>query len=148
MSPRTFTAKKLLNHNQAPQLQGLIQRAHALASLDQALRARLDKPIADRLTLANIRQDTAIILVDSSVWLTRLRYLAPIILQEIQNLGQKQVTSVEMKVAPRVHTPAPPVPPVHRPSAETLKQLREMAEGLQDNRLRDALNRVIDDSDS
>ncbi|MEW5757035.1 MAG: DUF721 domain-containing protein [Pseudomonadota bacterium] len=147
MSPQIHTSKKILNFNQDPRLQSLVQRANTLALLNQALRARLDKPIADRLTLANIRQNTAVILVESSAWLTRLRYLAPIIVEEIQKLGLKDVTSIDMKVAPQDHTPALPVPAAHRPSPDTLKRLKQMTESLPDERVRDAIQRIIDDSD-
>ncbi len=124
-------------------LQTLFQRAQYLQQLTQALRDSLDAPLAAHVTVANLREKTAVITTDTPAWLTQLRYQAPAILQVLKTLpGLENLHKVHFKIQPASQTPpAPPARHAHlsRASAELLKS---SATGTEDDALAEALYRL------
>lgn len=88
--------------NISDQLKPMLERADHLDSLTRELRNILDESIAIHITVANLRDDTIIIAADSPVWATRIRYLAPVMLQFFQSRpGLSRCQKIQFKVLPR-----------------------------------------------
>ena len=88
-------------HKPGSDLAKLIERAAAMADLTEALKSVLPEPLGAHVLSVNQRADTLVVLVDSSAWATRLRYLEG----EIRSrLAVKQGIGIEklvIRVAPR-----------------------------------------------
>ena len=93
--------------------------------------------------MANVDRNTLILQTESSAWASRLRYLAPAILEKLASrLGWTHVTQTKVLVRP----PLPPdrcpsVQPAHM-SPDSASLLREVAENTEDPALREALLRL------
>lgn len=82
-------------------LQNLVKKAQRIQQLGKILESHLDPSFQGKITLANINDGVATILVNSSAWATRLRYHIPDILDELtKQLGQGRVKTVRIKIAP------------------------------------------------
>lgn len=131
----------LLTSGQAPTLQSLLERARYLAGLTAALRQKLDGPVAAHITVANIRQETAVILVDSSTWLGKIRYLAPYIQECLLAMGLP-IRNVEFKTQPQGQEPGEKPGRAPSMSASSGALLGAAAAATPDERLRAALSRL------
>jgi len=79
----------------------VVTRAKQLRKLTQQLRKLLDKPLSQHIYVANIRDNLLIIGTDSAVWHTRVKYLAPVILEYMQQInGLEKLQRVEFRVQP------------------------------------------------
>lgn len=82
-------------------LQSLLERALYFEALSRILREILDPALAEHITLANLRSDTAIVAADTPAWLTKIRYQAPAILQQLKRQpGLETINKVQFKVLP------------------------------------------------
>jgi len=82
----------------------LCKKANSIKEIDSKLKKTLDPSLQDQFELANIKADTAILLVRSSVWATRLRYNIPAILNALNNqLNLTSVKTVRIKVKKSTH---------------------------------------------
>jgi hypothetical protein len=90
-------------------LQSLLERAAALDGVNHRLQRRLPAPLNAHICLANVRDDTAIVMADSSAWLTRARYLGAEILKFIrQEPGLDRIKKIQFKIQPQTQLPEPP----------------------------------------
>ena len=64
----------------------VIDRAKELKKLTTQLKSMVDAPLSDHIYVANIRGTTLIIGTDSAAWHTRIKYLAPMILDRLQQI--------------------------------------------------------------
>ena len=79
----------------------VLERAKQLRKLTSQLRNMVDAPLNQHIHVANIRDNILIIGTDSAVWHTRIKYLAPAILTQMQQLkGLESLQSVEFRVQP------------------------------------------------
>lgn len=85
-------------------LQSLRQHAHLVQRLQQLLSVSLPEPINQHCYIANLHETTMVIYVDSSLWATQLRYLAPEIIESWQRnkvlLALPVIDQIEVKVRP------------------------------------------------
>ncbi len=89
---------KLLQDKHSP-IADLCKKAHSIQVLDQKLKKCLDPSLQNHFELANITTDSAILLVSSSTWATRLRYNIPVILNALNNqLDFKSIKTIRIKV--------------------------------------------------
>lgn len=89
---------ELLRDNRYP-LADLCKKANSIQEIDQNLKKHLDKSLHDHFQLANIKTDSAVLLVSSSSWATRLRYNIPAILNVFNNQLQLSfVKTIRIKV--------------------------------------------------
>ncbi len=93
---------KILNGPGASSLQPLLSYANYLQNQSKRLRDSLSEPIASHIALANIRHGVATIVVDSSTWLGKVRYLAPTIQQTLIKQGL-MINKVVFKADPTYH---------------------------------------------
>ena len=95
--PRTL-AEHLLRPNSP--ISGLFQQLRHLASANHRLGQALGAPFADRVRLVNVRQDTAIIHVDSASTLTLLRFRQQELLQILHACDDIACQRLEHRVDP------------------------------------------------
>jgi len=129
--------------NQGNALNPLLKRAQYLQQLTQALRDSLDAPLAVHVTVANLREQTAVITTDTPAWLTQLRYQAPTILSLLKTLpGLQKVQKVQFKIQPA--NLSSPTPPSRRAtlSSNSAHFLESVASGTEDPELAEALYRL------
>jgi len=82
-------------------LDAIVARATQLRQLTQMVQQLLDAPMNQHVYVANVRDNTLVIGTDSSVWHTRIKYLAPMILEHIkQKPGLQSLNRVEFRVQP------------------------------------------------
>ncbi len=124
-------------------LHPLLERAQYLQQLTQALRDSLDEHLATHVTVANLREQTIVVVTDTPAWLTQLRYQAPTILRLLKTLpGLQKLQKVQFKIQPVSFSS--PTPPSRRPnlSATSAHLLESAATGTEDPELAEALYRL------
>jgi len=82
-------------------LDTIVARAAQLRQLTHMIQQLLDAPMNQHVYVANVRDNTLVIGTDSSVWHTRIKYLAPMILEHIkQKPGLQRLNAIEFRVQP------------------------------------------------
>ena len=79
----------------------VINRARELRKLTTQLKNMVDAPLCEHIYVANIRGNTLIIGTDSAAWHTRVKYLAPMILEQMRQLpDMDRLQKIEFRVQP------------------------------------------------
>lgn len=82
-------------------LHALIARARRLGALDEAMRRQLGPELGGHCRLANVRDSTAVLHVDSPAWSARIRFLTPQLLAFFhQQRGCEAVQQIKITVRP------------------------------------------------
>lgn len=89
-----------------------IRRALWLDELDRRLRPLLPLPLAAHARLANYERGRLVFLVDSPVWRTKLRLLAPDLLAGARSIG---LDAAEFVIKTSLVSAAPPQPAPRKP---------------------------------
>ena len=128
---------KLINDENSS-IAELCKKANAIQKINQKLKKCLDPSLHHHFELANIKTDSAVILVDSSTWATRLRYNIPAILDALNNqLNFTSIKTVRIKVKTIIpETSSTPKKSISL-SKSSAKILRNVADNLSDPQLRD-----------
>lgn len=127
----------------------LLNKAQELAKLESAFHQLLTPELAKLCQVANISDQTLIILVNSGTTATQLKFMSDTLCKQfstIPMLAKYQQLSVKVRppLAPSQKRQEKPVVrrPACPPSEESLKQIRETAEGIMNEDLRAALLRL------
>lgn len=97
-SPKIFRS---LAQASPPELSELMQRARRLQLVAQRVRELLPDPLARQCQPGNIVNDTLFVYVTSPVWATRLRYLAPALVKNLQQQPDtRQIGRIRIVVQP------------------------------------------------
>lgn len=100
--PTNLKSVHRILHGPSTGLQAILEKASVLQYINQKLMIFLGAPMSHHMVLANIREDTAVILADSSVWLSKARYQASSILQFLTvEVGLSKLKKIQFKVQPR-----------------------------------------------
>ena len=84
-------------------LSALAQRAAEMDHLAQSIRTALPNPLGEHVIAANLRDETVIVVTDSPVWASRIRFYSQEILARINTDASDQVANLAVKVrAPQV----------------------------------------------
>lgn len=122
--------------------QNTLKRAKRLQQLAPFLDQCLGPAITQHCRLANLRGDTLILQSDSPSWSAKLRYLAPQLLdclqQHPQLAGIKRIT---VRVAPRSQSAKRPARRLQL-SSHNARIIEQLAESLKDSTLGEALKRL------
>ena len=114
----------------------LYEKGLTLQKIEAQLKDELDSSIHDHFSLANIREDTIILLVKSSPWATRLRYVIPAILDAVNHrLGLTSIQTVRIKVEKTVDSPTSAKRKAPSLSLQSAKFLDETARSFSDPEL-------------
>ena len=118
-------------------------KAAQLAEATRVLREHLDPPLADRTSVAAIREPTTLVVaVDSPVWASRLHYQSEEILDHFaKTLGRPRLSRLKTLVRPPPPAAAPSRAPARlsRPSA---RLVRSVSETLEPGPLRESIERL------
>lgn len=134
-------ASRFLNLNSGSTLQPLISYASFIRQQNEKLRSSFSEPVASHIVLANIRNGIATIVVDSTTWLSKLRYLAPTIQQTLNQQGLN-IHRVDFKADPdhRLQKELQHQPALM--SEATGELLNNFAHSIDDPALQSALHRL------
>jgi len=123
-------------------LEGVLDRAHQLAALDQRVRTLLPPSLAPHCKLANVRRGRVILLTESAALRSRLRFMVPQLIRRLrQEPGLSDIQDIELRVVPPVE---PRKSPYRRTSmsADAARILKASAEATEDPELRRVLERL------
>jgi hypothetical protein len=128
-------------------LQSLLEHAHYLQALTRVLREAIDPVLAEHITIANIRENTAIVAADTPAWLSKIRYMAPIILTILkQQSNLADLRKIQFKIQPPNETLAAEQASIEQRratlSSASSKVLESAASGIHDPELASALRRL------
>lgn len=87
--------------NSGGSLAQVLNRAKQLRKLSFQLKKMVDAPLNEHIHIANIRDNVLIIGTDSAVWHTRIKYLAPTILEQMKQIkGLEHLQKIEFRIQP------------------------------------------------
>lgn len=142
----------LAESNDTSGLSGLARKAQLLAQIGQIVDAILPLEIRPHVQVANVRDQTLILMADSPAWNTKVRFLSHTLLTELNRLCKSDLHRIQTQTRPATTDPLTssedtgqskdwkPAPTV--PSASTARQIGDAAQSLEDDALRDALQRL------
>jgi hypothetical protein len=140
-----ISLQTLLNQNGSGHLPRLVKRAQALQALDDRLGEYLTPLLKSHCTVAALRDDVLVINAHSPAWATRLRYLAPSILEFLHGRGEGlpsfQAIRIRVSLPEEIILTAKPLP---RPqlSIQTAMHLKHIAQSIPDPDLQSILVRL------
>ena len=144
MKKARFVTPHSLLHSGAGALGRLGRQAAQLAEATRVLREHLAPPLNDHATVAAIRGPTLVVVVDSPVWVARLRYQSTEILEHLAGkLGSPPVSRLRVLVRPpppQVGSSASGAP--GRPKRPPPELIRSVSESLDPGPLRERLSRL------
>ena len=91
---------------EAPRLAALLERARELEAISSAISTTLPPALAAECTVANIRKERLVVLTRSAAAATRLRLMAPQLLETARQASGIALTELHVRV-----TATAPVPP-------------------------------------
>lgn len=131
--------RQLLATGTAPEL---IAHARQLQSLSSALRRCLPADAAAHVQVVRWGDGQLTVQVDSTAWATRLRYLSPQLLRQLQQLPEFTAAHrITLNIAPRAVPAAAIAQPCHL-SPASARIIDANAETIVDPQLRAALKRL------
>lgn len=132
-----------LLQKQRGELKALLLHAARLQSLDRQIGAWLPEPLAEHVRVANVDPQRLVLQTDSPAWATRLRYLAPTLLEYLKQQPELAgLAHVQVRVWPAASGHADRRGQRPQFSRLASESLRAAAEGYSDTELRDALKRL------
>ena len=144
MKKARFVTPHGLLHSGAGALGRLGRQAAQLAEATRVLREHLAPPLNDHATVAAIRGPTLVVVVDSPVWVARLRYQSAEILEHLAGkLGSLPVSRLRVLVHPPLPRGGSPVgAALGRPKRPPPELIRSVSESLGPGPLRERLARL------
>ena len=85
----------------------LLSQAARFDAVTHALRSILPQTMADHVWFAGTRDDRAVLITDSSSWVTPLRFEQNMILLHLERCCQINCRRISIKVSPAGNRPAP-----------------------------------------
>ncbi|MDR3492025.1 MAG: DciA family protein [Gammaproteobacteria bacterium] len=125
-------------------LNTLLAKIHQLNSLQQLLCESLDAKLAQHCQIANLENGSLIILTDSAIWATQIRFQAGDLLAKLRLhplLHHLKNISCITRPAP-VKQQEPAVKPMPRLSTHTAELIKNSADTIQHDKLKTALNKI------
>lgn len=140
--PKSF--REVFNGQNMDNLERLIERGTQLARIDKLLKKSLPAELRPHCQLANIKGNTLILLANSTVWASRIRYQGPQLLKTLQqNERFKHITELQLRIQPQTGiTRGNRIPRQASMSSEAASYLQQFAESVDDADLRSALERL------
>lgn len=133
------SAHKIL-HSPSAGLQAILEKAAILEQINHELSQHLGDPLNQHIVLANVREDKAILLADTSVWLTKARYKASNILKFLsQDLGLQKLKKIQFKI--RHLSPDPQAPTIAPCLSAQAAQILASAD-IDDPKLKGAIQQI------
>lgn len=139
--PIKITEKSLASLLKQPSelLQTLITKSQLLSHLTNLLHQKLDPVLTKHCQVANLREQTLVIEIDSAAWVTQIRYRIPELLEKLQSHDEfRGLQKIEYYIHPTT-TEKLATKQMLRLSTENAKILIETADSLPATALKRAL---------
>ncbi len=122
----------------------LVTQAKINQKLSKSLNNLLDPALIDHVSLANIRQQTLVLITDSAAWASRARYFSPQLLQKLHNNSHifGDIRKIEIQVRPAAQNRAARTPLARHISDSAAECLSATADTIENAELKAALNRL------
>jgi hypothetical protein len=128
--------------NSSDPLRDLTRAARQLYELQQILAKNAPPELTQACRVKQLRAGILFLLADNAAVATQLKQLSPRLLTSYQKQG-KEVTSIRIEVQVGNATQRPAAAPEKpRLSLETIENIKNLANQLEDSPLKDALNRL------
>lgn len=142
MNKTTFVTPRALLRPGAGLLGRLAGEAALLTEATRILRGGLGSPLADHASVAAVRERVLVVVVDSPVWASRLRYQSEKILNHFSEaLPGPRLARLRTLVRPPAPAAKPMRRPAARPSLSSRALLRDISGTLEPGPLRECLKR-------
>ena len=136
---RTKSLNALINKDTSI-LGDIFDQAAKLKHIETLVLQNLPEDSREHYRVGNYQQGRLVLLTSSAIHLTRFRYLKPQLLADLR-VSLPDLATIELKIRP--HPPEPKPEKKGRPiSNSTRKKLRELAEEVDNPKLKDALLRA------
>ncbi len=141
---------ELVSTSETEAVEHIIRHGKRLRRFNNLLQTLLPSELKAHCQLANIKGNTAVLHVSSTVWATRIRYQIPNIINKLQDDAKgRQITNIEIRVHPgsaRVKKEKA----VRRASMskEAALSVQRCAATVDDEKLRSALERLASRKDT
>ena len=89
----------------SPGIEDLRRHARRLLRLEKAIHGKLPPPLPDHCRVANLHRDELVLQADSPAWASRLRYLAPMLVERLRQDHGLTVTAITVRT--RLHNTPP-----------------------------------------
>jgi hypothetical protein len=141
MKKLTHSIGSLLTGGDSDHLEHLIRQAQRLARISADLSRQLGSPLGQHVKVANIRGDTAVLQLDSSTWLTKVRYMIPTLIGHLEDYG---IHRIQLRVNPSqtLQTEKPVYGRRAKLSQDSARILAAAADSIADPDLASALKRL------
>lgn len=142
-NPTFLPLQTLFTQSRSRRLQRLIKQAQTLQALEDRVSEQLPPSLRSHCKVAAIYDDVLVMSASSAAWATRLRYLAPSLLEFLQQrCAFSRVRAIRIKIS--LPETAPLVKPACRPrlSKRSAKYLERAAQAITDPALRSILLRL------
>jgi len=123
----------------------LMAAGRRLARADRALEAALDPSLRGHVTVARVSRDSVILVADSPVWSSRVRFQSPAVLEHLRReLGAPGLARVQVLTRPRESVPPPraPVATAPRLTERSAALVERVAQDTDNPALRRSLLRI------
>jgi len=126
-----------------PTLQNLLQKSLQLTQLTHSLHTLLDPNLALHCKVANLRDHTLILAVESAAWATQLRYQIPTLQKKLATTVEfKQVQKIEWFIQQPPTFTAPQQKRLLTLTTENAQLLQDTAESIAASSLKESLMRL------
>ena len=130
-------------HSPHSSLARLVNRASQQDAWTDQLRALLPQDLASECRVANVRDQVLTVHINNAAWATRLRFLTEALLPNLNRLADfTAVNEIRLKVVPVVTDVVPAVPRATELRPPDRVPLLELANGIDDAGLRNAILRL------
>ena len=141
MAIKNHKSIEFLEKSKLNSCKDVLMRVAAIQKVDQIFKTLIDQELAKHCQVANYRNGQVVIEVESAAWATLLRFQLPTLLSELRQNGLASIASLDYYILKRVaEKPIRQQPPVEKKlSTENAQYLKDIAEGLTDPTLKQAL---------
>lgn len=142
VSPKNFGAIV----GSSPTLRLLRQQAKNLQRIEEFIALILDPEIAKRISVGTMGEDYLVIIVDSSAWASRIRYMLPVLLDHFsQHQQYRSIKSIRIRTLKQDVGEAYAVPKRRlKISDDAQRNIESMAKSMAGSEIGDALQRLVD----
>ncbi len=99
-SSRTQQLEQLIE-TPSGDVKALLDRLAKIQALNDTLQHKLNATLLKHCRVVNLRKNTLVIAVDSSIWANKLRFLLDDLLAEFRDSGYYGLANIEMIIQPR-----------------------------------------------
>ena len=127
----------------------LVCKAEHLIALEQKLCSFLPSPLDKHCKVSGLSNRSILLITDSSVWATKLRFMTPEILKFMKTeCSSARLKSVRISIRPEIHNKSSKTGRKIVISTATSKMIKNIASNIQDDELRSSLQKIARHSEN